>query len=167
MRVGLSLVLSTFLSFATPSYLLGSPQEQLQGKPSDSQQPSSPQVVKPPLAFGLEDGTPVKLRTNRTVSSADAHINDTLDFEVLEEVKVQDVVVIPRGGIAWGTIIEAQPKRQMGREGKLNINIDDIKLSSGEKIPLRAVKEAKTRLNVNTLSDGSEAGSARGAREYE
>jgi hypothetical protein len=31
----------------------------------------------------------------------------------------------------------------MGREGKLNINIDDIKLSSGEKVPLRAVKEAK------------------------
>jgi hypothetical protein len=31
----------------------------------------------------------------------------------------------------------------MGREGKLNINIDDVKLSSGEKVPLRAVKEAK------------------------
>ncbi len=31
----------------------------------------------------------------------------------------------------------------MGREGKLNINIDDIKLSSDEKVPLRAVKEAK------------------------
>jgi hypothetical protein len=85
----------------------------------------------------------VKLRTNRTVSSADAHVNDTLDFEVLEEVKVHDVIVIPRGGIAWGTITEAQAKRRMGREGKLNINIDDVKLSSGEKVPLRAVKEAK------------------------
>jgi PEGA domain len=85
----------------------------------------------------------VKLRTNRTVSSADAHVNDTLDFEVLEEVKVHDAIVIPRGGIAWGTITEAQPKRRMGREGKLNINIDDVKLSSGEKVPLRAVKEAK------------------------
>jgi hypothetical protein len=142
MRVALSLVLSAFLLFAAPAHLLGSPQEQQQeGKPPDSQQ-STP-VVKPALAFGLEDGTPVKLRTNRTVSSADAHVNDTLDFEVLEEVKVHDIVVIPRGGIAWGTITEAQPKRRMGREGKLNINIDDVKLSSGEKIPLRAVKEAK------------------------
>ena len=141
MRVALALVLSNFLLFAGPTPLLGSPQEQQQdGKPSDSQQAT---VVKPALAFGLEDGTPVKLRTNRTVSSADAHVNDTLDFEVLEEVKVHDVVVIPRGGIAWGTITEAQPKRRMGREGKLNINIDDVKLSSGEKVPLRAVKEAK------------------------
>jgi len=142
MRVASSLVLSAFLAFTSPTYLLGSAQEQKQeAKPPDTQQ-SNP-VVKPPLAFGLEDGTPVKLRTNRTVSSADAHVNDTLDFEVLEEVKVHDVVVIPRGGIAWGTITEAQPKRRMGREGKLNINIDDVKLTSGEKIPLRAVKEAK------------------------
>lgn len=140
MRFALSLLLSVCLSFVVPFTLLGSPLQQ-EGKPTDSQQ-SNP-VVKPPLAFGLEDGSPVKLRTNRTVSSADAHVNDTLDFEVLEEVKVHDVIVIPRGGIAWGTITEAQPKRRMGREGKLNINIDDVKLSSGEKIPLRAVKEAK------------------------
>ena len=142
MRFALSLLLSVCLSFAVPLTLLGSPLQQ-EGKPAEGTQQNSSPVVKPPLAFGLEDGTPVKLRTNRTVSSSDAHVNDTLDFEVLEEVKVHDVIVIPRGGIAWGTITEAQPKRRMGREGKLNINIDDVKLSSGEKIPLRAVKEAK------------------------
>ncbi len=142
MRFALSLLLSVCLSFAVPFTLLGSPLQQ-EGKQAEAQQQSSPPAVKPPLAFGLEDGTPVKLRTNRTVSSADAHVNDTLDFEVLDEVKVHDIVVIPRGGIAWGTITEAQAKRRMGREGKLNINIDDVKLSSGEKIPLRAVKEAK------------------------
>jgi hypothetical protein len=142
MRFAFSLLLSVCLSFAAPFTVLGSPLQQ-EGKQAEGQQQSSSPVVKPPLAFGLEDGTPVKLRTNRTVSSADAHVNDTLDFEVLEEVKVHDVIVIPRGGIAWGTITEAQPKRRMGREGKLNINIDDVKLTSGEKIPLRAVKEAK------------------------
>ena len=142
MRFALSLLLSVCLSFAVPFTLLGSPLQQ-EGKPAEGQQQSSSPAVKPPLAFGLEDGTPVKLRTNRTVSSADAHVNDTLDFEVLEEVKVHDVIVIARGGIAWGTITEAQAKRRMGREGKLNINIDDVKLSSGEKVPLRAVKEAK------------------------
>jgi hypothetical protein len=142
MRFAFSLLLSVCLSFAVPFTLPGSPLQQ-ESKQAEVQQQSSSPVVKPPLAFGLEDGTPVKLRTNRTVSSADAHVNDTLDFEVLEEVKVHDVIVIPRGGIAWGTITEAQPKRRMGREGKLNINIDDVKLTSGEKIPLRAVKEAR------------------------
>jgi hypothetical protein len=100
-------------------------------------------VVKQPLPFGLEDGTPVKLRINRTISSADAHVNETIDFEVLEEVKVHDAIVIPRGGMAWGTVTEVQPKRRMGRAGKLNINIDNVRLISAEKVALRAVKDLK------------------------
>jgi PEGA domain len=99
--------------------------------------------VKQPLAFGLEDSTPVKLRINRTMSSGDAQLNETVDFEVLEEVKVHDVIVISRGGTAWGTVTEAQPKRRMGRGGKLNINIDNVRLASGEKVALRAVKDVK------------------------
>jgi hypothetical protein len=105
-------------------------------------QPAVP-VVKQPLAFGLEDGTPIKLRINRTISSADAQVNETVDFEVLEEVKVRDAIVVPRGGMAWGTVTEAQSKRRMGRGGKLNINIDNVRLASAEKVPLRAVKDVQ------------------------
>jgi hypothetical protein len=39
------------------------------------------------LKFGLQDGTPVKLPINRNMSSADAKTGDTVDFEVLEDVK--------------------------------------------------------------------------------
>jgi hypothetical protein len=93
--------------------------------------------------FGLEDATPVKLRTARTISSADAHTGDTLDFEVLEDVQVHGAIVIPKGGIAWGTVTDAQPKRRMARGGKLDVNIDSVRLTDGEKGPLRAVKEVK------------------------
>jgi hypothetical protein len=143
MRVVLSLVLSVCL--LTPSFLLSqetSPQQQ-KAKPSDPQTAAAPVVVKQPLAFGLEDGTPVKLRLNRTISSADAHVNDTVDFEVLEEIKVHDDIVVPRGSMAWGTVTEAEPKRRMARGGKLNVNIDELRLASGEKVPLRAVQDAK------------------------
>ena len=105
---------------------------------------AAPQAPKPALqGFGLEDGTPVKLRTARTISSADAHTGDTLDFEVLEDVMVKDTLVIPKGGIAWGTVTEAQSKRRMARGGKLNVNIDAVRLVDGAKVPLRAVKEVK------------------------
>jgi len=93
--------------------------------------------------FGLEDGTPVKLRTARTISSADAHVGDTLDFEVLEEITADGTLLVPKAGIAWGTVTEAQPKRRMARGGKLDVNIDSVRLSDGEKIPLRAVKDVK------------------------
>ena len=110
------------------------------------QQPAStgPASPKPAMqGFGLEDGTPVKLRTARTISSADAHTGDTLDFEILEDVYVKETLVVPKGGIAWGTVTEAQPKRRMARGGKLDVNIDSVRLSDGEKVPLRAVKDVK------------------------
>ena len=103
-----------------------------------------PSALKPAMqGFGLEDGTPIKLRTSRTISSADAHVGDTLDFEVLEEVTADGILLIPKGGIAWGTVTEAQPKRRMARGGKLDVNIDSVRLSDGEKVPLRAVKDVK------------------------
>jgi hypothetical protein len=117
---------------------------QAQTEKQSSQQPESTSPrVKPLSAFGLDDGTPVRLRINRTISSEDAKVGDTVDFEVLEDVKSHDVILIPRGGIALATITEAQSKRRMGRAGKLNVNIDNAKLVDGEKVALRAVKEVK------------------------
>jgi hypothetical protein len=91
----------------------------------------------------LEDGTPVNLRISQTVSSADAHVNDRVEFEVTEEIRVADALIIPKGGIAWGTVTEAQHKRRMGRGGKLEIVMDSVRLADAEKAPLRATKEAQ------------------------
>ena len=106
-------------------------------------QSASPSPSPKTPAFRLEDGTPVKLRLQQTLSSADAQVDQQIDFDVLEEIKVNDVVAIPKGSIAWGTVTEAQPKRRMARGGKLNVNIDSVRLADGEKTALRAVKDMK------------------------
>src|SRR5712664_4712624 len=85
MRAACSLILS--ISLLLPSALLASTQTAQDKKQAAQEpQPVAP-VVKQPLAFGLEDATPVKLRINRNISSADAQVNETVDFEVLEEVR--------------------------------------------------------------------------------
>lgn len=94
-------------------------------------------------ALRLEDGTPVKLRLSQTMSSANAQVDQRCDFDVLEEIKVGDLVVIPKGSIAWGTVTQAQAKRRMARGGKLDINIDSVRLANGDKAALRGVKEGK------------------------
>jgi hypothetical protein len=137
-------VCSFALSFAllSPTYGQSSPQAA-----KEDQSKTAPQepvtTLKQPLAFGLEDGTPVRMRITRNLSSADATTGDRVDFEVLDDVKMKDVILIPRGSIALGTVTQAQPKRRMARGGKLDVNIDDVKLSDGERAPLRAVKEMK------------------------
>ena len=102
----------------------------------------------------LEDGTPIKLRIGRTVSSADAHVGDTVDFEVLEEVKVGNLLVVPKGGTAWATVTEAESKKRMARGGKLGVNIDSVRLVDGEKVALRAVKEVKGGGHTGAMTGG-------------
>ena len=119
---------------------------------STTKQPEQPAVktqVAPPTnftsskGFVLEEGTPVRLRINRTISSADAHAGDNVDFEVLDDITVNSTLVIPKGGLAFATVTEAEAKRRMARGGKLDINIDYVKLVSGEKAALRAVQDLK------------------------
>ena len=140
MRLACSFVLSTSLlcsGFAEP------PQAAQQNKDQQPPQKTETVSLKQPLAFGLEDGTPIKLRLTRNLSSADATTGDRVDFEVLEDIKVKDVIVVLRGGLALATVTEAQHKRRMARGGKLDVNIDDVRLVDGEKAPLRAVREVK------------------------
>jgi hypothetical protein len=105
--------------------------------------PQPPAKTSASNKFVLDDGTPIKLRLNRTLSSADAKTGDNIDFEVLEEVTIGDVVVIPKGNIAIGTVTAAEHKKRMARGGKLDIEIDYVKLTDGEKAAIRAVKETK------------------------
>jgi hypothetical protein len=110
-------------------------------KKMDQVQTSAPAPApKPPLAFGLTEDTPIRIRLARTMSSKDARVDERVDFEVLEDIKVGNVVVVERGAMAIATVTEAHPKRRMGRSGKLNINIDYVRLANGEKVLLRAVK---------------------------
>jgi hypothetical protein len=97
-------------------------------------------ATKAPLAFGLAEDTPIRIKLARTMSSKDARVDDRVDFEVFEDVKIGGVVVIERGSMAIATVTEAHPKRRMGRAGKLKMNIDYVRLANGEKVPLRAVK---------------------------
>ena len=144
MRIDLTLLAWLSLSFASiaPTAAPQTPDT------SKIQQPAQPAVQQQPTqtdftsmkGFVLEDETPVRLRLNRNVSSADAHVGDNVDFEVLDNITLNGTLVIPKGGLAFATVTEAQAKRRMARGGKLDMNIDYVKLVSGDKAALRAVK---------------------------
>lgn len=91
----------------------------------------------------LHEGTPVRMRIGRTVSSATAQEGERVDFETLDAIKVNGRVVIPTGSIAQGTVTEALPKRRMGKGGKLDMNIDYVRMPNGDKLPLRGAQAVK------------------------
>jgi hypothetical protein len=70
--------------------------------------------IGPPPPHTLLDGTPVKLRLSQTISSANAKVGQEIPFEVVEEIKVDDAVVLPKGAVAIGTVTDCNPRKAWG-----------------------------------------------------
>ena len=116
--------------------------------------PAAPQAAPatPPPPHTLLDGTPVKLRLSETISSADARVGQEIPFEVVEDISVDQVVVLPKGATAIATVTEADHKKSMGRAGKLNISISYARLKDQEKVALRAMKDTKGGGHVGAVT---------------
>jgi hypothetical protein len=111
---------------------------------------AAPAIPRPPHT--LLDGTPVKLRLSETISSADAKVGQEIPLEVVEDISVDQVVVLPKGATAIATVTEADHKKSMGRAGKLNISISYARLKDQEKVALRATKDTKGGGHVGAMT---------------
>jgi hypothetical protein len=99
--------------------------------------PATTQLPKAALTQPtLRNGTPIKLKLDETLSSANARHGQKVEFDVLEEVKVAGVTVVPKGGLVCATVTEAEHKKSWGRCGKLTLSIDSVQLADGEKAPV-------------------------------
>lgn len=118
-------------------------------QPADANQGEEAQAAPRPMKYSpegfpiLQDGTPIRLRLTRTLSSADCKAGDRVDFEVEDPIILDGVAVIPQGSIAWGTVTEAEHKRRMTRGGKLAIGLTEVQLANLQKARLRATREAQ------------------------
>ena len=121
--------------------------------PSTVESPAASTTSPPPASPDtLLDGTAVKLRLGENLSSETNKTGDQVPFEVTDEVDVQGVPVILKGAQALATVTNAEPKKRMGRGGKLDVNVDSVRLADGEKAQLRAVKDTKAGGHVGAMT---------------
>lgn len=116
-----------------------------------------------PQSMILRDGTPVRLRLTRTLSSAQVKTGDQIDFEVLDDVTVAGQIVIPRGERAIGAVTEAEHKKWAARGGKLNLALQYVPLQDGTKVALRAESDNKGGGHVGAMTAGMAAAVILGA----
>ncbi|HET8925431.1 MAG TPA: hypothetical protein VFN26_20780 [Candidatus Acidoferrum sp.] len=98
--------------------------------------------AKNAAGFTLLSGTPIRLKLNKSISSANAHVSDPVELEVVEEIAVDGVPVIFKGAQAMGVVTDAEPKKRMGRGGKLGLSITSVRLSNNEKASVRSYQES-------------------------
>jgi len=105
--------------------------------------PPPPPIKTVPAGFDLTlaNGTPVHLKLGKTISTASAHVGDVVELHAAEEVVVDGVTVIPIGATAVGIVTEVEPKKRLGRGGKLALSINFLRLGNNEKAAVRSFQE--------------------------
>ncbi len=95
-----------------------------------------------PTELTLRNGTAIHLKLGKTISSATAHVGDAVELQVAEQVIVDGILVIPSGAGATGLVTEAEPKKRLGRGGKLAFSINSVRLKDNEKAAVRSFQES-------------------------
>ena len=76
-------------------------------------------------------------------------MEERVDFETANDLYAGSVVVIEKGALAWGKVIQPQPKKSFGRSGKLDFTIDYVKAVDGQN---RSLSPAISGFNVISLT---------------
>jgi hypothetical protein len=106
-------------------------------------QPAAAKQSAAPTTLALHDATPIRMRLTRGLTFNNVKPLDHVDFEILDDLRIDGILVIARGARAAATITQAEPKTRMGRGGKLGVSLDSIPLSNGRQVAIRAAKEGK------------------------
>jgi hypothetical protein len=99
----------------------------------------------------IPDGTIVRLAITEGLDSATNEVNDTVRLEAVEDVKVGDVIAVPKGSAGVGHVTDVDKKKRMGRGGKLNFTVDYVKAADGSNLRLRASSSAKGKEKTGTV----------------
>lgn len=88
-------------------------------------------------------GTPVVLRNMEVISSSNITNGSNVMFSVVNDVKVNDMVVIKAGSIVDAQVNFAKKKNYAGIAGEITISDFAVKAVDGTFIPLRATLSSK------------------------
>jgi hypothetical protein len=91
----------------------------------------------------LLDSTPIRMKIDKTISSADAQVGDEVSFEVSEDVVVDGFLVVQKGANAIGVVNEAEPKKALGRGGKLGVLVRSVRMANNDQVVVRSGGEGK------------------------
>lgn len=104
---------------------------------------SAQEVSAVPATLIIPDGTAIDLRLTESISSAHAHVGDVLNFVVVKDVNLGGFTVIPAGTMARGSITGVKGRRPLGIGGQVNLKVDSLELSNGDRVGLRARMDVK------------------------
>ena len=89
-------------------------------------------IVSAQKQVTIKAGTIIPMQSINNVKAADVSEGQTVDFQVMQDILVDEVCVIPRGSLVKGKVSEARKSTIAGTKGRLHITIDRMNLENGE-----------------------------------
>jgi hypothetical protein len=87
----------------------------------------------------VKEGTEVRLKFSEPISSKTASIDDRVNLELADDLKVGSVVVAKAGAKGIGSITNAKKAGMLGKAGELNMRLEYVKVGD-TRLRLRASK---------------------------
>lgn len=103
----------------------------------------------------LQEGTIIKAALTQNISGKEVSVGQTVDFELSENIILNDKVVIPKGAKITGSVTEAQRSKALGKKGKLAFSIDYLYLKNGKVIKLRSQVEKNLKGSGAAVAAGA------------
>jgi hypothetical protein len=144
--------MNKFLNGAAIAALLTTP---LAAQPAPAPAETAAVQAAPAVAsdggLTLNAGVPITVAVAQEVNSSKNHEGDPVPLTVLNDVKIGDTIVIPRGTPATGEVTWRTGKGAFGKSGKLEFVLRYIDLN-GQHIPI--VGEYRQEGEGNTIATG-------------
>jgi hypothetical protein len=101
-------------------------------------------------------GTPLDVESAYTLTSADLRPGELISFRVVVPVRINDAIVIDKGALVTGRVLESKRGRHWGRAGLLYWTMQDVLAVDGSRIPVQA--QPAKGANKNGVTGTSYAG---------
>jgi hypothetical protein len=99
----------------------------------------------------LRSGTEVKLVFAQSLSSKHATVGEKVELRVAEDVRVDDIVVVPARARVLGTVVQGKKNEKYGNSKDLAVSVDYI-VVKGKRIKLTGERQQKAKTNIGSAA---------------
>lgn len=96
----------------------------------------------------VPNGTLVRVRLHYDLTTENVEKGDRVEFDVAENVTVNNRVVIPRGAVAWGRVVKVKGAgKKKAKDASVTFSFVGVRTADNQEIPLRMMPTKPKKSN--------------------
>jgi len=97
-------------------------------------------VPLPAVQVRVPNGTLVRLKLHYDLTTENAEKGDRVEFDVADNVVVNNIVVIPKGAVAWGQVTKVKGAgKKKAKDAAVSFRLRAVRAADNQEIPLRVL----------------------------